>query len=93
MKRIPVLLSFLILALSINAQETAKPAKEILDSAYKLICYNNPDRLEVQNKINKKLRATRKEIGEQVREMAQGCPAVAPTLAAAVPVAWNGVLR
>ena len=35
MKRLSVLSSFLILAISINAQETAKPAKEILDSAYK----------------------------------------------------------
>lgn len=28
---------------------------EILDSAYRLIQFNNPDRLEIQNKINKKL--------------------------------------
>jgi DNA helicase-2/ATP-dependent DNA helicase PcrA len=29
----------------------------ILDAAYKLICHNNPDRLEVKNKIDKKLKA------------------------------------
>lgn len=46
-----------------------RSTQKILDSAYKLISYNNPDRLEVQNKINKKLTATRKEIGQLVQEI------------------------
>lgn len=32
-----------------------RSTKEVLDSSYKLIQYNNPDRLEVKNKIDKKL--------------------------------------
>lgn len=34
-----------------------RSTQHILDSAYKLIRHNDPDRLEVQNKIDKKLRA------------------------------------
>lgn len=36
-----------------------RSTQAILDSAYKLISQNNPDRLEVKNKINKELRAER----------------------------------
>ncbi len=32
-----------------------RSTKQILDSSYKLIQHNNPDRLEIKNKINKKL--------------------------------------
>jgi DNA helicase-2/ATP-dependent DNA helicase PcrA len=32
-----------------------RSTQQILDSAYKLITHNNPDRLEIKNKINKKL--------------------------------------
>ncbi len=35
--------------------ENYRSSQEILDSSYKLIQHNNPDRLEVQNKINKRL--------------------------------------
>lgn len=34
-----------------------RSTQEILDSAYRLIRHNDPDRLEVKNKINKKLKA------------------------------------
>lgn len=36
--------------------ENYRATQAILDSAYKLICYNNPDRLEVESKIDKKLK-------------------------------------
>lgn len=35
-----------------------RSTQSILDSAYRLIRHNDPDRLEVQNKINKKLKST-----------------------------------
>lgn len=38
----------------------------ILDTAYKVIQYNNPDRLEVKENINKKLSAERKIMGNPV---------------------------
>lgn len=37
-----------------------RSTQEILDSSYRLIKHNDPDRLEVQNKINKKLIAMKK---------------------------------
>jgi len=37
-----------------------RSTQEILDSAYKLIRHNDPDRLEVKNKINKKLKSARR---------------------------------
>jgi len=46
-----------------------RSTQKILDSAYKLITNNNPDRLEVKNKINKKLTSTRNKIGESVQEI------------------------
>lgn len=36
-----------------------RSTQEILDCAYKLIQHNNPDRLEMKNKINKKLQSSR----------------------------------
>jgi DNA helicase-2/ATP-dependent DNA helicase PcrA len=36
-----------------------RSTKQILDQAYKLIQYNNPDRLEFKNKINKRLESDR----------------------------------
>lgn len=35
--------------------ENYRSTQEILDSSYRLIQHNNPDRLEIQNKINKRL--------------------------------------
>jgi DNA helicase-2/ATP-dependent DNA helicase PcrA len=43
-----------------------RSTQTILDHAYQLIQNNNPDRLEVKEKINKKLEAARKETGRQV---------------------------
>jgi DNA helicase-2/ATP-dependent DNA helicase PcrA len=40
--------------------ENYRSTQEILDSSYKLIRHNDPDRLEVQNKINKKLKAQKR---------------------------------
>ena len=40
--------------------------QEILDRAYTLIQYNNPDRLEAKEKISKKLVSIRKEKGRQI---------------------------
>ena len=36
-----------------------RSTRQILDAAYKLICHNNPDRLEVRNKVNKKLTSSK----------------------------------
>jgi DNA helicase-2/ATP-dependent DNA helicase PcrA len=43
-----------------------RSTKEILDSSYKLIQNNNPDRLEVKEKLNKKLISVRKIKGEKL---------------------------
>jgi DNA helicase-2/ATP-dependent DNA helicase PcrA len=51
-----------IVVLSKNYRST----QTILDYAYGLIQNNNPDRLEVKEKINKKLEAVRKERGKKV---------------------------
>jgi len=48
--------------------ENYRSTQTILDSAYKLITHNNPDRLEVQNKIDKKLRS-RKGVGHPPQEI------------------------
>jgi DNA helicase-2/ATP-dependent DNA helicase PcrA len=41
--------------------ENFRSTQVILDTAYRLITHNNPDRLEVKNRIDKKLRAQIKE--------------------------------
>jgi DNA helicase-2/ATP-dependent DNA helicase PcrA len=43
-----------------------RSTKEILDSSYKLIQNNNPDRLEIKEKLNKKLVSVRKIKGEKI---------------------------
>ena len=43
-----------------------RSSKTILGAAYQLIQHNNPDRLEVQEKINKKLVSVRKIKGEKI---------------------------
>lgn len=48
--------------------ENYRSTQSILDSAYKLITHNNPDRLEVQNKINKKLKSVKAQ-GIQPQEI------------------------
>ena len=40
-----------------------RSTQAILDSAYKLISHNNPDRLEIRNKITKKLKSEKGEKG------------------------------
>jgi len=52
-----------IIVLTKNYRST----KEILDRSYQLIQHNNPDRLEVKEKINKKLIPTRKIKGKPVQ--------------------------
>lgn len=49
-----------------------RSTQNLLDSSYKLIRYNDPDRLEVKNKINKKLIAAIGELGEAPQEIS--CP-------------------
>jgi DNA helicase-2/ATP-dependent DNA helicase PcrA len=49
--------------------ENYRSTQPILDSAYKLIQQNNPDRLEIKEKINKKLLAVRKEKGAAPKEV------------------------
>ena len=44
-----------------------RSTQEILDRSYDLIQHNNPDRLEVKEKIDKKLVATRKVKGEPIQ--------------------------
>ncbi len=46
-----------------------RSTQSILDSAYKLISHNNPNRLEVQNKINKKLISARGKVGTLPQEI------------------------
>src|SRR3989344_3096705 len=48
--------------------ENYRSPQSILDSAYDLITHNNPDRLEVQNKIDKKLKS-RKGVGHPPQEI------------------------
>ena len=45
----------------ITLTKNYRSTQEILNRAYDLIQYNNPDRLEVKEKINKKLISTRKQ--------------------------------
>lgn len=51
-----------IITLTTNYRST----QTILDSAHKLIQYNNPDRLEVKENINKKLVSARDKKGEKI---------------------------
>lgn len=46
-----------------------RSTQAILDSAYKLIRHNDPDRLEVKNKINKRLKSIKKEFGLPPQEI------------------------
>src|SRR3989344_3101281 len=45
----------------ISLTQNYRSTQEILDFSYKLIQFNNPDRLEVAEKIDKKLKANKKE--------------------------------
>ncbi len=46
-----------------------RSTQSLLDTSYRLIRFNDPDRLEVKNKINKKLISARKEIGNVPKEV------------------------
>ncbi len=48
--------------------ENYRSTQALLDSSYHLIQYNNPDRLEIKNKINKKLKSTKKTRGSSPQE-------------------------
>lgn len=50
----------------ITLNENYRSTQTILDSAYKLIQHNNPDRLEVKENINKRLIAARAIKGEEI---------------------------
>lgn len=56
-----------IIVLYKNYRSTA----QILDFSYKLIQNNNPDRLEIKEKISKKLISARKETGEKIEFLYQ----------------------
>lgn len=47
-------------------RENYRSTQEILDRSYRLIQFNNPDRLEVKEKIDKKLTSQRKIQGEKI---------------------------
>jgi len=46
-----------------------RSTQAILDSAYKLISQNNPNRLEIQNKINKRLKSAAVKVGTPPQEI------------------------
>lgn len=46
-----------------------RSTQSLLDTSYRLIRFNDPDRLEVKNKINKKLISARKESGNSPSEI------------------------
>ena len=50
-------------AVEIILNENYRSGQNILDNAYKSIQNNNPDRLEIKLKINKKLKANKSELG------------------------------
>ncbi len=54
-----------LLVLTQNYRST----QEILDYAYRLVRYNDPDRLEVKNKIDKRLISNKGERGQPVRHL------------------------
>ena len=47
----------------VSLTQNYRSTQAILDSAYRLINHNNPDRLEVRSKINKKLESVKKQKG------------------------------
>jgi DNA helicase-2/ATP-dependent DNA helicase PcrA len=49
--------------------ENFRSGQAILDSAYRLIRHNDPDRLEVKESVNKKLVAVRKDVGGPPKEV------------------------
>lgn len=51
----------------ITLTKNYRSTQEILDRSYDLIQHNNPDRLEVVEKINKKLISVKKEKGEEIK--------------------------
>lgn len=51
----------------ISLTKNYRSTQEILDRAYDLIKYNNPDRLEVKEGINKKLTSKRRIKGEKIK--------------------------
>ena len=53
----------------ITLAENYRSTQPLLDSSYKLVKHNDPDRLEVREKINKKLLAVRKEKGTGPTEL------------------------
>lgn len=53
----------------VTLSENYRSTQPLLDSAYRLIRHNDPDRLEVREKINKKLVSTRKEKGILPQEL------------------------
>lgn len=46
-----------------------RSTQAILDCSYKLIKHNDPDRLEIQNKIDKKLKSNKKQYGKSPQEI------------------------
>lgn len=50
----------------VTLNKNYRSSSNILDTSYKLIQFNNPDRLEIKEKIDKKLIATRKVSGSPV---------------------------
>ncbi len=50
----------------ITLTQNYRSKQTILDTAYELIQHNNPDRLEIKEKIDKKLIASTKKMGEEV---------------------------
>ncbi|MCR4324646.1 MAG: ATP-dependent helicase [Candidatus Curtissbacteria bacterium] len=56
-------------AIQVVLTKNYRSTQPILDAAYKLISHNNPDRLEIKNKINKKLISERKEPGQEPKNI------------------------
>ena len=56
----------------ITLTKNYRSTQEILDRSYDLIQHNNPDRLEVVEKINKKLISVKKERGEGIEFIHEG---------------------
>ncbi len=52
-------------AVQVVLTKNYRSTQAILDTAYKLISHNNPDRLEIKNNINKKLISERKALGQK----------------------------